>query len=247
MAPGPRQWADGRQLREWTPGAGHASLSRLLPDPRDVPPRRHGRQQARPTPQVSAGTRPPPPSRPRCRQAPGQRFRLTGDSPCPQLAAVARSAAEAGWPGTASSPRPLHLLRSSPRAAPRRGRPALTIQRRDAADMAAAHIPCGELQSDLDVRRPFELIHQGQEDFGWRWDLQREQPGGGGSCEERPWTTLLRNPGRLQATASPSPEQRGSCPVLLACAGDSPPPNQTLSRPERLTSATLRAGGVYSS
>lgn len=146
-----------------------------------------------------------------------------------------------------SSPRPLHLLRSSPRDAPRRGRPALTIQRRDAADMAAAHIPCGELQSDLDVRRPFELIHQGQEDFGWRWDLQREQPGGGGSCEERPWTTLLRNPGRLQATASPSPEQRGSCPVLLACAGDSPPPNQTLSRPERLTSATLRAGGVYSS
>lgn len=77
----------------------------------------------------------------------------------------------------------------------------LTMQRQDAADVTAACVPCGELQSHPDVRRPFKLVHQGQEEFGRYRDLQGEQPGGGRSHEERP---------RLaQVAADPSLQEQG--------------------------------------
>lgn len=96
---------------------------------------------------------------------------------------------QAGWPDTADASFPhtpctFSLLGPSSPSCPEKGeRPAkrgrsqphpLTIQRTDATSVTAARIPCGELQSHPDIRRPFELIHHGQEDFGWHWDLQGE-------------------------------------------------------------------------
>lgn len=120
---------------------------------------------------------------PRHRATAAQRFRLRGEPP--------------SRPGSERHLDPSSLHTPSlllPERPPEKGeackegrhqpRP-LTTQRRDASHVTAARVPCGELQSHPHSRRPFQLVHQGQEDLGWHWDLQGEQPGGGRSSDER--------------------------------------------------------------
>ena len=86
-------------------------------------------------------------------------------------------------------PTPVHFLdppslrRPLKQRRPSRGRGQpypLTTQRRDATDVTAARVPGGELQRHPNIRRPFKLIHHGQENFGGHRDVQGEQPVGGG-------------------------------------------------------------------